>query len=396
MRLKASRRVLPPLFAAVLAACGRGDPAGAHVVERDSAGIRIVETPAGAAAAVPRWTLGDRPEGAIGTAASGAAIDLFRVRGALRLGDGRIAVANSGTGELLVYDPRDESVERFGRKGRGPGEFEGIASMWRAGGDTLHVYDMQLARVTPFAPGRGLLSPIGIPAGDASGLLSLRGRLADGAFVALVVPGYAGTHAPGVNDDSATVARVTETGAVHPFARLLFSQTYVHGPEGGSVAALPFGSGGLLAVGRTAVHAAETADFEIVEYGIDGRPRRVIRRDVEPRPVRSADIERAKASDGSDRARTERLFAEMPIPRHHPVLARMAAGRDGHLWVAETVPDPADPTPWSVFDREGRMVGRLETPARFLLLDAGADYLLGVQRDRDDVESVAWYRLERG
>ncbi len=295
-----------------------------------------------------------------------------------------------------MYDPRDETVERLGGKGRGPGEFEGIASMWRAGGDTLHVYDMPLARVTPFTPGTGFLSPIGIPAGDASGLLSLRGRLADGGFVALVVPGYAGTHAPGVNDDSATVARVTQAGAVQPFARLLFSQTYVHGPGGGSVAALPFGSGGLLAVGKTSVYAAETARFQIVEYGVDGEPRRVIRRDVEPRPVRAEDVERAKEGDGDDRARTERLFAEMPIPRRHPVLARMVVGTDGHLWVAETVGDPADATPWSVFDGEGRMVGRLETPAGFLLLEAGFDYVLGVQRDRDDVESVAWYPLERG
>jgi hypothetical protein len=48
-----------------------------------------------------------------------------------------------------------------------------------------------------------------------------------------------------------------------------------------------------------------------------------------------------------------------------------------------------------VFGADGRMVGRLVTPPRFRLTDVGADYLLGVATDEDDVEQVVWYRLDR-
>ncbi|WP_419943063.1 hypothetical protein [Candidatus Palauibacter sp.] len=63
----------------------------------------------------------------IGTAGGDPAYELFRVGGAMRLSDGRIVVANAGTGELRVYDPDGIHLASWGGQGDGPGEFGPMA-----------------------------------------------------------------------------------------------------------------------------------------------------------------------------------------------------------------------------------------------------------------------------
>ena len=54
---------------------------------------------------------------------------------------------------------------------------------------------------------------------------------------------------------------------------------------------------------------------------------------------------------------------------------------------------PLVPSVWSVFDAQGRWLGDVTLPARFSPMDIGADYVLGVARDEDGVETVAMYTL---
>ena len=49
----------------------------------------------------------------------------------------------------------------------------------------------------------------------------------------------------------------------------------------------------------------------------------------------------------------------------------------------------------SVLGGDGRWLAEVTLPARFALLDAGRDWVAGVQRDADDVESVVVLRLQR-
>lgn len=50
---------------------------------------------------------------------------------------------------------------------------------------------------------------------------------------------------------------------------------------------------------------------------------------------------------------------------------------------------------WTVFDTEGRMLGTLGTPRSLRLDEIGDDYLLGVFRDRLDVEHVRMHRISK-
>ena len=77
----------------------------------------------------------------IGGQAAPEAQQLFQVNGALRLPDGRIVVANSGSAEVRVYSTTGELLATHGRKGGGPGEFDSPRLVGRMAGDSLVVFD---------------------------------------------------------------------------------------------------------------------------------------------------------------------------------------------------------------------------------------------------------------
>ncbi|HEX7024405.1 MAG TPA: hypothetical protein VF187_06275, partial [Gemmatimonadales bacterium] len=109
--------------ALVLAACGpRGEVRrGSQATVRDSAGVQIVEHAADLPASLPEWPVDTVPLVDIG-GGDDPEQDLDNVRGATRLGDGRIVVANTGSGELRIYDGKGKWLRNLGRKGEGPGE----------------------------------------------------------------------------------------------------------------------------------------------------------------------------------------------------------------------------------------------------------------------------------
>ena len=66
---------------------------------------------------------------------------------------GRLYMApTANPGEILVYDTAGALVSRLGRRGKGPGEYEGIHLIVVGPGDTLHVVDRNLARRTVLSP----------------------------------------------------------------------------------------------------------------------------------------------------------------------------------------------------------------------------------------------------
>src|SRR5687768_12576163 len=66
------------------------------------------------------------------------------IGGAVRLPDGRVDVADVRELRISVYDARGRQLARFGRDGNGPGEFKSVRGIWRAGGDTVAVWDSRL------------------------------------------------------------------------------------------------------------------------------------------------------------------------------------------------------------------------------------------------------------
>src|SRR5688572_2835117 len=98
------RAVVAIAGTAWVAACTDGG-IGSGPSRRDSAGVEIVENRGAPAwTSATAWTVADTPSVSIGGNESDSTALFSRVQNAVRLGDGRIVVANGGTRELRFYD----------------------------------------------------------------------------------------------------------------------------------------------------------------------------------------------------------------------------------------------------------------------------------------------------
>lgn len=126
-RTRASMVFLPIL----LAACAGADGGAAGAAEDE----------------LPEWRVAPEPSLSIGVLDGDAAYQLHQVGGAARLPDGNIAVVNSGSSQLRIYDAAGTLVSQHGRAGEGPGEFRAAGRLYMFG-DTIGVYDTRLQRMS--------------------------------------------------------------------------------------------------------------------------------------------------------------------------------------------------------------------------------------------------------
>ena len=129
------------LLLAALTACTTDTPERRGPTARDSAGIRIVENTTPLWREGEAWRLSPEPMVDIGDASAGEDYELYLVEGAVRLPNGRIVVANRGSGELRFYDSRGRHIFNAGRRGAGPGEFEAMGRPRLLAEDSLVVPD---------------------------------------------------------------------------------------------------------------------------------------------------------------------------------------------------------------------------------------------------------------
>ena len=148
------RRWHAVLAAAVVSLQGCGGEAG------EAAGA------AGEGAASSLWSLSPAPVVEIGVVEGETGYQLHQVRGASRLGDGRIVVLDGGSQELRFFSAEGRLLSVSGGRGDGPGEFRFPWHLWRGVGDTLRVLDAGHDRFSFFAPDGSFLrtEPASLPA----------------------------------------------------------------------------------------------------------------------------------------------------------------------------------------------------------------------------------------
>ncbi len=173
--------ILLPMVLAPLG-CSSGDASGPAVEVRDSSGVTIVENSGGIGPDGGGWVVNPDPGLSIGTFQGDSLYQLFEVQGAVRLSDGRIVLANAGSGEIRVYGDDGRFLAAHGRKGEGPGEFQNPVLVGSLGGDTLVVVDQDLRRISLVGPDEGFLQAIRI-SDDIGGGAFPRGMFHDGVVV---------------------------------------------------------------------------------------------------------------------------------------------------------------------------------------------------------------------
>lgn len=396
------------LLATVLAGCGgdggSGGAAGPSV--RDSAGISIVENRAPTWAAGEAWMVDAEPLLSIGTLDGPQETQFFELSAVRLRSDGSLVAAEEGGRRILAFDPAGEFLWTQGRDGDGPGEYRRPASLMVLPGDSVLVYDTQHRRVTVLAPG-----------GEVA--RSYQPEVPEGSFmngpVGLVGPGLTLTNGGAVFGDGGegTDGRVERRVARHFLTgtdgRVRDSLPALPGTEFWLVAnqdfvsiwGLPFGKGSQAAGGGglVAMGVTEAAEWRILDD--TGALNRVVRLEVEPRPVTGEDWDRAQEAQLPDdagaeqRAQMREVFAGVPIPDRWPVFSDLLLDDTGHLWV-RGYPAPWDgdaPGRWWVFDPAGTLLGEVGFPAGLEVDEIRGDQVVGRWTDELGVERIRIHRI---
>ncbi|NIO33140.1 MAG: hypothetical protein GTN75_15290 [Gemmatimonadetes bacterium] len=372
---------------------------------RDSAGVRIVENLRGTW--TTPWQVDAEPTLSIGSVDGSPDHLLYQVIGAVRLPGGRIVIANEGSLELLFYDEDGNLLHRVGGRGGGPGEFQSLEWLSRHGPDSVLAVDVWNQRVSYF---------------DADGNFGRSVRLEPNAEIPFPRP-------VGVFGDGSLLAtqgtfslggdppvRVERT--LHPLFRyeadgrtaiLLGSfpgPEWVIAPVGPvgqwERRRRPFGSETAFAAAGDRFYVGDNATYEIRAYSATGRLIQVMRRAAIPITLEQADIQAFEDSalavgDARRRRQMRVLFDNLPAPpRTYPAYAPdIQVDGDLNVWVRKSSRAGDQLSEWSVFSAAGELLGTVVMPPGIDVLDIGADYVLGLQRDELGVEYVRKFRLRR-
>jgi hypothetical protein len=99
---------------------------------------------------VPRWHFSEQPMMDVGVAEGDELYELDGAASSLRLADGRLLVANTGSSEIRVFDAQGRFLTRIGRKGSGPGEFTGSILLTAKDLNGFAAYDRGEERLSTF------------------------------------------------------------------------------------------------------------------------------------------------------------------------------------------------------------------------------------------------------
>ena len=392
------------ILAGTATACGdaEGGRSGLESVTRDSAGITIVENERPAPDTRLGWRIGEAPILSIGAFEGDPAYELYQVRDASRLPDGRIVVANAGTSELRVFDASGAHLDTWGGLGEGPGEFGDFAApsgVWRWPGDSIAAADVFARRVSVFNA-QGLHGRTLVPEDPYYAVI---GVLPDGTmFLSAMSTFTAGTVGTGLVRSEIEYALGAADGRVHALLGTHpDSERYVLDDDRGMrIHNPPFGRSTRTAIWSDLVVLSPNDRYEIRAYGTDGSLARIVRRDHDLRSVSRADVDAyfagqyAQASEEAS-ADALRRVADVPLVETFPAFSTVIGDALGHLWV-EDYQLPDEPIPaWTVFDSDGRVLGLMELPPDLTVFEIGEDYILGRVTDDLGIERVQLWPLDR-
>jgi len=347
-------------------------------VQRDSAGIDIIENPDPETADSSTWVVDTVPFLVIGSLDGPEEHTFGRMAGFTRLSDGRIAIADAQTNRVSFFDSTGKFLGRTTGRGSGPAEFVNLNGLLRYPGDSLLVRDHEGGRLT-------LIDPYGVHVRRfrpqilssrppfKAGAPSLHGVFADGTLLLLDYRGASKQCGPEETmcEERAWFARVNSAGTV--VAEL--------GPlttERSNLARRTSGPYVAWAVHGTRFYYADASTFEIRVFVGDSLTR----------------IVRAK-HEGA------RLAADLEGGSAHLGIEVDAVG---NLWVRQHDPEwlrhPATfRSLWFVFDSSGALIHSVRFPPGVYQMrnafEIGNDYVLGTGFDSLGVESARMYRLRK-
>lgn len=389
-----------------LTGCAHDQPASDDtVVERDSAGVRIVMSSAPSAGSTG-WRLDSVPSVQIGTGEGDERYQLFRVLSALTLGDGRIVISNSGTHEVRVFSPDGEFLYAFGRNGQGPGEFGDFSSMrvYPIDGDSIAVTDGANGRLNVFSTNGGFGRTVALTSSDRFGRPGVFGRFDGGGWLALAAVGSGALQgAPGERIDMDHAYLEFRTEDEPQILSVVAARPRVVNELGGIThyPYVPLTPSPSVATDGQTILLAEGAAAEVRRIDRSGEVTEIYRWSVPVRPVGEIwdRFQREYLADIEDVNR-RRLYArflerDLPIPESVPAVESLAVDELGNIWVERhRLPWESD-AEWDVLSPAGHWRATVTIPKEMDVMHIGEHELLVRDADELGIERVSLVALHR-
>ncbi|HUE76662.1 MAG TPA: 6-bladed beta-propeller [Longimicrobiales bacterium] len=378
----------------------------------DSAGIALVtNSGAGLWGTGEGWTVEE--EVRIGTAAGEPEYQFGLIVGIDVGEDGRIYVMDQQASEVRIFDADGRFVSSIGKPGAGPGELGPAAGPVFVGpGDTISVPDASQQRLTRFTsegePAGSYSLPMtgGIP---VKWMETPDGELVQQAMI-MAMPGQENVEPRNLLLHRAPNGQILDTLKVMPASQTMdFS--------GGQPRMTIFAPEPMWAIRPDGTLLfGNNAEYRIEVLGLDGEVRRIIRKEQVRRPISDGDqeefrrvIEAAWERAGMPPQALEMMSQALHFAPHYPAFANFVGGPGATTWVQGVqspesvqeaggtfdIQDIGGPD-WEVFDAEGRLLGVVRMPDRFMPLLFEGDHVYGVLRDDLDIQYAARMRLNRG
>jgi hypothetical protein len=375
-------------------------------VVHDSAGVHAVRFPA-LAQPPTVWRVDLTPILQLGAHSHGGPEEFSRIVGVVRLNNGTIVVADNRN-ELRYFSADGAFLLKAGRTGEGPGEFRNLSNLFLVG-DT--VVATGLTGLSARFSSRGLLLGTIPRPRSFPGSPQLLGYFSNGSAAYLVQHPY---------DQRATSGVVTVFGTVYNYK---FGKTEVvttlleHvpltatiGTQSGPRPAI-FHPRRLLALSASGLCTVYNDKYALSCMNFDGRHPVQITWDKPPLQVTESIKSAFKKAIAAhpvpgEGGRGVKKTGDLLFAQSLPVVALIRRTSDNEVWVqsysmdvalmsAGNVLAPSQPTDWTVFAPDGKMLAAVQLPPRFVPFNMGRDYVLGVVRDKDDVELVTLLRVNR-
>lgn len=384
----------------------------------DSAGVVLAVAEAPAWGPGEGWFVPDEPILQLGALEGPAELQFTEVVAAVRLGDGRIVVADRGASVLRIFSSAGVFLDAVGRQGEGPGEFRRLDFVGVFQGDSLVTFDSALRRVQLFGPDGGFARSYLVESPVETAMPDKIIDVADSAVLAIRFIDFGSEIPNGIVrwPHELLVALDLRSGETDSLAYLPGSEASVEArPNGGyRHGRYVFGKGNEFSAQGGRIATLSTDTFAVRVLGPDGSPLLIIRREIEPPPATDGEFDRyvkgvldlvfPEGGDASpaDRERFRQGLVNEPRASTLPILRSVQLDAEGNVWVERYYHPGEEVPPYLVFGSDGTWLGEVTLPhgldRGFIAYQApglqiGTDFVLGVWKDQLDVQYVRLYEL---
>jgi hypothetical protein len=307
--------------------------------------------------------------------------------------EGRMVVSDHRANNIKVLRPDGTLLDTLGGPGEGPGEFQQVAHVQVARGDSLYAYDFRQSRLTVFEPAApyrvSRLVSIPREEGFVSRMFVLEKHIVGGFGGGFRSPEEGIQTFP-----PRTMRLIQENG--RPSDSLFQVQrgklAVSEMDRGFRAHPLPFRR-------TTRMYASPNARFyygwtdslHVKARTLGGEPEVIASIPTEPVPVTEA----ARDSALSDLDGEIRNVVASGLPDNKPAFTQLLVAETGRLWIKRptTAPD-AETAPWWVLNPETQTIQKTKLPAAVSLTVVTNDYAYGTTRTDLGAPAVVRYRME--